>query len=151
MLLAVIYGAFTLFFTPPKQTAVKKGGQNQKSLNAFIIQVAEKTKTGLSKNQAYVLQKAQAAWKRDPLIKIAARKPEKKDRRQYDLKSKAKYTGFLQMGDKRLAIINGMEYETGDILEPGGYIIRNIMPNHVVIAARGGNRKSMILPMEEIE
>ena len=55
------------------------------------------------------------------------------------------------MGDKRLAIINGMEYETGDILESGGGIIRKIFPDHVVISPRGGNKKTMTLPMEETD
>jgi hypothetical protein len=55
------------------------------------------------------------------------------------------------MGDKRLAIINGMEYETGDILEPDGFIIRNITPSRVVIAPAGKKKKTLILPMEETE
>ncbi len=74
MLLAVGYGVYTLFLSSPKQAAVVNGDPEQKALNAFIIQVAEKTKTGLSKNEAFVLQKAQADWKRDPLIRIEPKK-----------------------------------------------------------------------------
>jgi hypothetical protein len=55
------------------------------------------------------------------------------------------------MGDTRLAIINGMEYEAGDQLEPGGFIIRRILPNHVEVVPPGKNKKTMILPMEETE
>jgi hypothetical protein len=61
------------------------------------------------------------------------------------------YTGFLRMGDKRLAIINGMEYEVGEILEPGGFTIRSISPSRVVIAPPGRKKKTLILPMEETE
>ena len=58
------------------------------------------------------------------------------------LDARVQYTGFLQMGDTRLAIINGMEYEAGDQLEPGGFIIRRILPNHVVVAPPGKNKEN---------
>ena len=152
MLLAVVYGIYVWFLSAPQLTAPVKGHNEQKGLNAFIIKVAEKTTTGLSKNQAYVLQKAEAKWKRDPLIQIEPKtSEEEEDNRQPVLTSKIMYTGFLRMGDKRLAIINGMEYEAGDSLEPGGFIIRSISPSRVVIAPPGKNKKTMIFPMEETE
>jgi hypothetical protein len=61
------------------------------------------------------------------------------------------YTGFLRMDDKRLAIINGMEYEVGDSLEPGGFVIRSISAGRVVIAPPGKKKKTITLPMEETE
>jgi hypothetical protein len=67
------------------------------------------------------------------------------------LTSEAIYTGFLRMGEKKLAIINGMEYEAGDILEPDGFIIRSISPSRVVIAPAGKKKKTLTLPMEETE
>ena len=41
--------------------------------------------------------------------------------------------------------------EVGDILEPGGLILRNIQPDHVVIGSAVNKNKKVILPMEEIE
>ena len=151
MLLAIVYGAYTYFFSPQRRPGTVNEEPEQEALKAFIVQVAEKSKTGLSKSQAYALQKAQADWKQDPLIQIEPRKPKEKDTQQFKLKSNILYTGFLQMGDKRLAIINGVEYETGDKLEPGGFVIRSIFPNHVVIAAPGGSKKTITLPMEEAQ
>ena len=152
MLLAVVYGIYVWFLPSPQQAATVKDDNQQKALNAFIIQVAEKTTTGLSKNIAYVLNKAEAEWERDPLIQIEPKiTEEKEDSQQPVLPSKMTYTGFLRMGDKRLAIINGMEYETGDRLEPSGFIIRSISPSRVVIAPPGKKKKTINLPMEETE
>jgi len=153
MILSVVYGAYVWFLPESQQAATLKEDDNQqKVLNAFIFKVAEKIKTGFPKNQAYVLQKAEAQWKRDPLIQIEPKTSEKEeDSQQPVLTSKMIYTGFLRMGDKRLAIINGMEYETGDILEPGGFVIRSISSSRVVIAAPGRKKKTMILPIEEPE
>jgi hypothetical protein len=152
MLLAVIYGIYVWFLSSPQQAATVSDDNELKGLNAFIIKVAEKTTTRLSKNQAYVLQKAEAKWKQDPLIQIEPKtSEEEEDSHQPVLTAKMMYSGFLRMGDKRLAIINGMEYETGDILEPGGFIIRSISAGRVVIAPPGRKKKTIILPMEETE
>jgi len=152
MILAVVYGIYIWFLPSLQQTATVFDGNEQKGLETFINKVAEKTTTGLSKNLAYVLQKAETKWKQDPFIQIEPKAfEEEAESPQPVLTTKIMYTGFLEMGDKRLAIINGMEYEAGDILEPGEYTIRSISPNRVIIALPGRQNKTMTLPMEETE
>jgi hypothetical protein len=155
MVLAVTYGVYTVFLSDPQEkTAFKGGGDKElKALNSFITKVADKTKNSLSKEQVYILQKAQIDWAQDPLLQIQQKVSKEEDaaRRPLVLDRKILYTGFLQMGDKRLAILNGTEYETGDILEPGDLIVRNIHPNHVVIGSAVVKNKKVIVPMEEIE
>ena len=137
MLLSIIYGVYTVFFfVQPEGAAFKIGGDKElEALNSFISKVADKTKNSLSKNEDYVLQKAQAPWKQDPLMRILPKisEEEEEENQPLELDSKIMYTGFLQMGNKRLAIINGIEYEIGDQLEPGGVIVLNIHPNHILI------------------
>jgi hypothetical protein len=152
MLLSVVYGIYVWFLPSPQPAATVNDDHQQKALSAFITNVAEKATTGLSKNIAYVLQKAEAKWERDPLIRIEPKTTEEEeDSQQPVVSSKITYSGFLRMGDKRLAIINGMEYETGDRLEPSGFIIRSISPSRVVIALPGKKKKTINLPMEETE
>ena len=153
MVVSVIFGIYIVFFESPKQTTTVNPAADREleMLNAFITKVAEKTQSGPSKEQAYVLNKAQTAWKQDPLVQLQAKKVEVDTGPEPVLDTRVQYTGFLQMGDTRLAIISGMEYEAGDQLEPGGFIIRHILPNHVVVAPPGKNKKTMILPMEETE
>ena len=153
MVITVVLGVYMIFFDSPKKTATinSEGARELELLNTFITKVAEKTKTGPSKKQAYALNKAQAAWKHDPFVQIDTKKIEVDTGPEPVIDSRVQYTGFLQMGDRRLAIINGMEYEAGDHLEPGGFIIRNILSTHVVVVPPGENKKTMILPMEETE
>jgi len=152
MVLAVICGVYIMFFESPKQAKAldTDGDRELKVLNDFITKIADKTKSGLSKRQAYVLKKARLVWKKDPFVQLEAKKvvdtgPETVPDGRF------KYTGFLQMGDTRLAIINGMEYALDDRLVPGGLIIRRILPDHVVVAPPGKKKKTMILPMQETE
>lgn len=155
MILAVIYGVYTVFFAGPRKVAPIKSSADTElqTLNAFITKVADKTKQGLTPKQAYIFEKAETEWRQDPLLQIQPKpsKEEAAERQPLVLNSKLMYTGFLQMGNKRLAIINDLEYEVGDRLEPGGLILRNIHPNHVVIGSSVQKNKKVILPMEEIE
>ncbi len=153
MVVSVIFGIYIVFFESPRQpTALNTAGDRElEMLNTFITKVADKTKSGPSKKQAYILEKAQADWKQDPFVQLQPEKVEEDTGPAPVLDARVRYTGFLQMGDTRLAIISGMEYEPGDRLEPGGFIIRSIFPNRVVVSPPGKNMKSMILPMEETE
>jgi hypothetical protein len=151
MLIVVVYGVYTLFLSSPSETKIS-GQQNLETLNTFVAKIADTAKSGLSKKQSYVLQKAKTKWKQDPLIQMReAPKVEEEEIIMPATKSKIVYTGFLQMGNKRLAIISGMEYEAGDKLEPGGFIVRNINPNHVVLGTSNTGKQTFIIPMEEME
>ena len=153
MVVSVILGGYMMFFEPPKKTTTfsAAGDRELEVLNTFITKVAEKTQSGPTKEQAYILNKAQIAWKQDPLIELEAKKADVDTGPEPVLDARVQYTGFLEMGDTRLAIINGMEYEAGDMLEPGGFIIRRIFPNRVEVVPPGQKKKTMILPMEETE
>ena len=159
MLLTVAYGVYAVFFEGKGGTpgiAPISATTQLENLNPFITKVAEASKAGLTKEDKYIRQLAEAEWKQDPLISV-----ELKDRPESEIQ-KAKqiapvsipdldiaYTGFMQMGDLKFAIINGVEYATGDRLEQGDYILRSITPSRVVIVSTGPGKKRYIFPLEE--
>lgn len=49
------------------------------------------------------------------------------------------YTGYLMMGNRRFAVIDGSEYTIGEMLEEKDYKIVNIHPTHVTIEGKRGN------------
>ena len=154
MVLSVVYGVYIVFFSAPRKVSIQGDGKKElEALNTFVSKIAEKTKAGLSKEQTYVLQKAQDEWKQDPFIQIRPKltREEQANKQPLVLNHKIVYTGFLEMGSKRLAILNGMEYEVGDILEPSGLVVRAINPTHVVVAEPDNKNKTVTLPMEENE
>lgn len=159
MLLTVTYGVYIVFFegkAKPRETATISTTKQLENLNAFITKVAEASRAGLSKNDEYIIQLAEAEWKQDPLISA-----ELKDRPESEIQKATRvtrvptpdlniaYTGFMQMGDKKFAIINGLEYASGDRLEQGDYIVRSITPRQVVIVSTGRSKKKFIFPLEE--
>ena len=158
MLLTVVYGVYVVFFegkTKPQETFAVSDTKQLEDLNAFIDKVVKALEAGLSKDDQYIIQVAEADWKQDPLINV-----ELKDRPQSDIEKddpvivpipdlRISYTGFMQMGDIKFAIINGVEYTTGDRLEQGDYIVRRITPRQVEIVSTGRSKKKFIFPLEE--
>jgi hypothetical protein len=153
MVLAVVYGVYTVFFAAPREAAISIDQGERDALNSFVAKVTEKTQAGLTATQTYVLQKTQNEWKQDPFVQIQPKmtREEAAAKQPLVLKSKIVYSGFLEMGAKRLAILNGTEYEVGDRLEPAGLVVRTIKPTHVVVAAPDKKNKTLTLPLEEIE
>ena len=43
------------------------------------------------------------------------------------------YTGYMEYGRKKVAIINGLEYGEGEKLETPGYVLKAIFPGKVII------------------
>ncbi|MHC1712391.1 MAG: hypothetical protein AB9872_09595 [Solidesulfovibrio sp.] len=52
-----------------------------------------------------------------------------------------RYSGYVELGSGRLAILDGLEYQAGDSLESGGYKIVSISQDQVVLEIlANGNR-----------
>jgi hypothetical protein len=161
MLLTVAYGIYALFFegkgssTSTEPASVSSAVQLE-NLNAFITKVAEASKAGLSKEDKYIISRAETEWKQDPLITAElTERPQDEIKKQQQVIQAASprpniaYTGFMQMGDKRFAIINGFEYAPGDQLLEGGYKVSSVTPSKVVIVSTDGSNKKFIFPLEE--
>ena len=157
-LLALVYGAYEVFFrsapeVPTFQTSGK--GKSLDSLNSFITKVAEAAQEGLSETDAYIIQRAEAQWIQDPLIQIR-KTPKVEPKPEVVMTTEVPelelaYTGYIEMGSMRLAIINGNEYESGDRLEQGDFIVRSISPTQVVLVTTDGNRNRFIVPLQELQ
>jgi hypothetical protein len=151
--LALGYGAVELLLPRANVASVLKQ-QGMEQLNAFITKVADATRSGTAETSSILIQKAEAAWKQNPFMEIqkvkaaepAATRP-KETAKRLDLA----YSGFIELGSKRLAIINGQEYETGDQLNPGGFTIKSILPTRVTIVSAGGEVAPIVLPLQESE
>jgi hypothetical protein len=159
MLLTVAYGVYAIFFESKGKTLEApaiSATKELENLNAFITKVAEASKAGLSKADKYIIQQAEAEWKQDPLISAELKdRPESEMQKEKVVPQKSipdlnvSYTGFLRMGDKKFAIINGVEYASGDQLEQGEYMVSSITPSQVVIVSTGQSKKRFIFPLEE--
>jgi hypothetical protein len=151
--LALGYGAMEILLPRAKVAPVSQP-QSLEGLNVFITKVADATRVGTAEAGAIVIQKAEAAWKQDPFLEIQkakAVKPPDKPTTETARLPNLVYNGFMELGSKRLAIINGQEYEAGDKLNPGGFTIKSILPTRVVLVSAQGEGAPIVLPLQESE
>jgi hypothetical protein len=152
MAIALLYGVINFFFpsSDEKESVVTEKGLKQ--LDKFVSEVSQNlSKATVAETNNYILARAAAEWKhepflriKNPLVKTVETEPVETVTRDTNLT----YTGYLETANKRLAIINGLEYEVGEALVQAGYFVRNIFPKRVVIGMEG-KKRNIILPLEE--
>lgn len=154
MIVTIVYGIYSIFFTSPSNTGFESIGKGAEDSIEFVIDAAQNiAREDFSEIYAYIIARASAEWEREPFLKSES-----------SLKSEIVidhaeastqkvdfiYSGYLEMVDKRLAIINGIEYEAGEVLDRTEYIIRKISPAGVTIGLVGG-KENIFLPLKETD
>ncbi len=83
-----------------------------------------------------VIEKIETPWVRDPFVQPGPQNRQSTGKSQEDVMAvlpNLVYSGFISAGSRAMAIINGMEYFTGDIVMDTGYRITRITPEKVEI------------------
>jgi hypothetical protein len=136
MLVVVLFAAYDFFIGQP---ASKKAKQEAKpiEIESFITKVTQDVgKTNISELDSYIIKKAELEWVRNPFwSKEEYREFAGKDA-SGGLASKIVYSGYVDAGRKKMAVINGFEYEAGDSLEIEGYFLKSITPSKILIVNR---------------
>jgi len=158
MVIAVAYEAFSfLFDSSAGKKKVMNSENSKEELNKFVLEVAGKlTHTKASDLTTYALARAksEAGWENNLFIEQIPQESLEKEVMAAEeealsvLEAGLKYSGFVIMGEKSFAVINGMEYRVGEELDQGGYFVHRISPIEVEIKALLGE-ESAILPLEE--
>jgi hypothetical protein len=140
MIVALLYGVLDFFVS----SSPKEGSQVPEAKLAETRDLAAKIadnvqKESLTSAEKLILERAAAEWTQDPFLGrplVAANMPAKAGEGGV---VQFVYTGFVEAGSKRLAIINGMEYQVGEELESGAFVVRSISQGSVVLddAGRG--------------
>jgi hypothetical protein len=100
----------------------------------FIEKVsAELQKQALTEAETYIVSKADVEWVGDPFLGEKLVPVLDANRFEPVEKQDLVYTGYINSGKRKLAIINGLEYEVGDHLVTGGFVVRSIEANAVVL------------------
>jgi hypothetical protein len=152
MLLTVGYGAIELLLPRAQTGSPTPAAQPSENLTTFIAKVADAAKAATSETSALIVQKAEAGWNQDPFMEIHKPPATPAETRSSVETARAisnmVYSGFLEIGPKRLAIINGMEYEAGDRVNSDAFSIKTVLPNKVIMTSSQGE---IVLPLQESE
>jgi hypothetical protein len=141
MAAAVLLGGY--LYVDPMTTGSRQGVETPSDGPAldFAREVIRKLKedTSLARD-LFTIRGAERKWKKDPFLKNDALLSDSPKHEipehatvSTDTESDWVYTGFIEVGAQRLAIINGMEYTSGDAIDGRGYYVRRIHPHQVEI------------------
>ncbi|MBW1773329.1 MAG: hypothetical protein JRJ82_10620, partial [Deltaproteobacteria bacterium] len=153
MALAILYGALEFLIFSPSRKAKMEADNQAQDINKFVAGLTQEMATkNISGIDRYVMERAEAQWRQDLFFDVSwdvltAKKETSPDEEVVEEVSFI-YSGYMEMGRKRTAIISGMEYVPGDELVEGQYVVRAIYPNRVVLEKKEG-KVEIILPLVE--
>lgn len=152
VILAAGYAAYNFLADTPKRIHVETEEEltDLKKLTADVIK--EVDKAVLTETEAFIIAQTGAEWKRDPFLKPGPPVKFRPESGQAGVSAEElsfTYSGYLEMADKKLAVINGIEYKAGEMLiNGGGYIVSSIFPTRVALELTGGKNR-ITLPLKE--
>jgi hypothetical protein len=92
----------------------------------------------------YVAQRAEMEWNKNPFWEANSYREFAGRDASSGGGEKITYSGYVDAGNKKMAIINGWEYEAGDALEIEGYLLKKVTPTRVLIINRTTGGESYI-------
>lgn len=162
MCLTIAFGAYDLFGRggAKRPPAVRAQENPLEEVRRFATEVTQKIAADkISDAEQYVIDQAGADWTKDPFIpSITPLANQPASARTASIAPPSPiapapeylYTGFLQIGAAKMAVINGMEYAQGEALGTRGHYIRSISARRVVIGTVN-DKETIHLPLREID
>jgi hypothetical protein len=143
---ALLYAIYSLVFAPSQQGIKVATGKGSAKAQEVSDQLSEELKKeSLSDTERYILERVEAEWVSDPFLgqKLSSIRETAKGGAGAQAADFA-YSGYLEVNRKKLAIINGIEYQVGEQLESGGYTVQSIDPDKVVLEDIGKHGQILI-------
>lgn len=153
--LALLYGGYDLFLAKGKKAVPVDTTRNMADLQTFITEMTVVLgKDTPSPVDAHMIKRSEAAWVRDPFYNRKAERAWAMAGETAQAagaaapKSLFSYTGYVEVGNRQIVVINGHEYGAGDALEVEGYVLKAVYPARVTIYNRE-TRRTIDIPLQE--
>jgi hypothetical protein len=158
MVIAILFAAFYYLSSRGKISAVGASQMTSDQRSADLNQFVAALNASVAKDSAgmttLVLSRAEKPWQQDPFLGSRTFKAWTRDRARAKEeaaglpKIEFTYSGYVEAGKKRMAIINGMEYREGEALEKKGFVLKSFTPGTAVIETQGTGA-TLTVPMQE--
>lgn len=142
--LLVLFAVYELLIARPsakKAATLAAPGETAFFAETFKSNLLIKEVTGVD---AYIAQRAETEWGRNPFMEANSYREFVGKEAGGGMGAKITYSGYVEAGQKKMAIINGWEYEAGEALEIEGYLLKKVTPSRVLIINRTTGGESYI-------
>ena len=132
--LFILYAVYAYFIAGSVSKKVKLGAGSSK-IETFTSELtSDLNKNKISDFDKYVVKRAGIDIGKNPFLKKDLyREWVEKDNKGNSAAAKIIYSGYVDSRKNIIAIINGVEYRTGEKLAEEGYILKHITPSKVLI------------------
>ena len=149
----ILYAVWTYFLAPPPGGGKEGVVLDRAGLEKTVTEVKDLVnKSKPDPLQSFILVRAASPLPRDPFHRTTS--PSEAPVAEEKDKASFVYSGYLEMGSERFAIINGMEYRLGEELESAGYFLAGIERQRVTIERQVSGqavRSRIMVPLNEVE
>ncbi len=137
MLAAVVYGAFELFYRPGAEAPGEVSRVEVDTARELSQEVSKSiAEAELRADESYILEVAAIRWMQDPFYQWPEHDALWEKAVPDEEKISMTYSGYLEMGKIRMAVINGVEYQTGEVTEDGRFVVVAITPGSVTLLSK---------------
>ncbi len=151
MALVVIYGFYSLIIASRVKPA-PNSNMKAAELQSFITQTSATIGSEMpSAYDIYVASRAGSAWENNPFYRKGPTEDFRRSRSKDNpsMQSLFVYSGYIETGTRKVAVINDTEYMTGDpLVDKKGFFVKKITPSSVLIENRN-EKTEFKVPLSE--
>ena len=150
--LFVLYAGYEyLIAGPANKKIITNTGSDSVDINNSITGITKDLgKDKITDFDAYLVKRMEADWGKNPFWKKDMYKAwvNREGLAKGGVLAKIIYSGYVDSGKIKLAVINGFEYRIEEQLEIEGYVLKQITPSKVIIFNKNTGNKEEI-PLQE--
>ena len=148
--LFVLYAGYEYLIAGPASKKVKTSTESVNINTSSTGITKDLGKDKITDFDAYVIRRMEADWGKNPFWKKDLYKEwgNREGVAKSGVLAKIIYSGYVDSGKNKMAIINGLEYRLGEELELEGYVLKQITPSSVLIFNKYTGNKEEI-PLQE--
>ena len=150
--LFVLYAGYEYLIAGPASKKVKTSARTDSvKVDTFTSGITKDLgKDKITDFDAYVIRRMEADWGKNPFWKKDSYKAwaAREGAASASALAKIIYSGYVDSGKNKMAVINGLEYRIGEQLELEGYVLKQITPSRVLIFNKYTGNKEEI-PLQE--
>ena len=146
--LFVLYALYELLLAGPAAQKAKATAEPAQ-IDAFVSGLqGDLIRDIVAGVDVHIINKAESSWEGNPFWEKQAFKEWAAKDGAGRAGAKIIYSGYVDSGRKRLAVINGCEYREGEQLEMEGFFLKSISPFRVLIVNKNTGNEIEV-PIQE--
>lgn len=148
-LLATLYAGIQ-FLVSGRSREASLPAVEEKPADEFLMEVSQSlAQHRLTETEKAILEKAEMPWPSQPFVQTGtppvATAADTPSQTAEEASGNFSYTGYIDAGNRRLAIINGTEYEVGDRVADSPLRVRSISFERIILEDTEGRRYAALL------